>query len=89
VERTAVPSRNPQVVHRAVGEGEVLLHLDTGAYHSVTAVGALVWELVDGERTVAAIVDGVRAGVERAPAELEAEVDAFLVALRDRDLLQV
>ena len=83
----AVPARNPQVVNRTVGDGEVLLHLETGAYHGLSATGALVWELVDGTRTVGAIVDEVRARYDGAPPEVDADVHSFLDDLRDRDLV--
>jgi hypothetical protein len=89
VDVTAVPIRNPQVVHRAVGEGEVLLHLDTGAYHGLSTIGAIIWQLVDGERTVGAIVEELRARVHGAPPELESDVVTFLDALHERDLLAV
>lgn len=83
--------RNPNVVARnlATGQGAVLLHLDTGAYHSLNAVGQAVWDLVDGERTVEGIVAGLRERVTDPPPQLDADVLAFLGNALERDLVAV
>jgi hypothetical protein len=88
MERTL--QRNPQVVYRdlASGQGGVLLHLDTGSYHGVNEVGAAIWKLVDGGRTRAQVVRGLRELCDDAPAGLEADVDAFVDSLLARDLLR-
>ena len=65
----------------------MLLHLDTGAYHGLNPVGCMVWELIDGERTVAELVDGVRGRLSDAPPEVEGDVFAFLDAALARDLV--
>jgi Coenzyme PQQ synthesis protein D (PqqD) len=80
--------RNPQVVYREVGDGGgVLLHLDSGAYHGVNRIGTVIWELLDGERTRADVVAALSDKLEDPPAELEADVDAFLDGLQERDLI--
>jgi Coenzyme PQQ synthesis protein D (PqqD). len=81
--------RNPKVVARELGEpqGAVLLHLDTGAYHGLNRVGFVVWELIDGERTVSDLVDGVCARIENAPPEVEQDVSSFLEAALARNLI--
>lgn len=86
-----VVQRNPSVVARELGppEGAVLLHLETGAYHGLNPVGFVVWELIDGQRDVASLVDGVRATIPDAPPEVEADVLAFLDAALARDLIAV
>lgn len=84
----AAPSRNENVVHQELAGGEVvLLHLESGAYHELNAVGALIWELVDGERDVSGIAEEVRSRVEDPPEGLESEVSGFLADLRERDLI--
>jgi len=81
--------RNPNVVARALasGQGGVLLHLDTGAYHSINAVGQAIWDLVDGERTVGEITAALRERVAAAPPQLESDVLAFLGSALDRNLV--
>ena len=50
--------RSPQVAARELSaeEGAVLLHLETAQYHGINPVGLLIWELLDGERTVTDVV---------------------------------
>lgn len=82
---------NPQVVARelAGGEGGVLLHLESGQYHGVNAIGLVIWRCLDGERTVADVVEALRARVEDAPPQLEGDVLAFLESVRERELVAV
>lgn len=91
VDMTARPRRNPDVVARELGEGAggVLLHLRTGAYHSLNPVGQAIWDLVDGERTVALIASELRGRVTNPPPELESDVVQFLRSALDRDLVSV
>ena len=71
----------------ADGAGGVLLHLETGQYHGVNSVGALVWNLVGDGMRYGDLVDAVRAQVEDPPAQLTEDVAAFLVELRSRNLI--
>jgi Coenzyme PQQ synthesis protein D (PqqD) len=81
--------RNASVAFRrlAEGEGGVLLHLETGQYHGINEVGCLIWELVDGERTVDEVTTGVRERVEDPPDDLPDVVVTFLESLRERNLV--
>lgn len=83
--------KSPKVVARELGDGEgaVLLHLESGAYHGVNQVGLLVWELLDGERTVADIIEAVHARVIDAPPQLEGDVMGFLDRVLERHLVMV
>ena len=82
--------KNPQVVYRELaGEGGgVLLHLESGAYHGLNETGSLIWDLIDGERTVAALVAALREQLAEAPEDLDAETERFLADLRRRDLIE-
>ena len=83
-----VAGRNPRVVHSRLAGGEsVLLHLDTGQYHELNAIGSLIWEQVDGDRSVSHIAAGVEAQVDDPPDDLEAIIVDFLVQLRERGLI--
>ena len=90
MDRDSKVKRNPRIVARQLGDegaGAVLLHLDTGAYHGLNPVGFIVWDLIDGERTVADLVDGVRGRLSDAPPEVERDVFTFLEAALARDLV--
>jgi hypothetical protein len=71
----------------ADGAGGVLLHLETGQYHGVNSVGALVWSLVGDGTRYGDLVDAVRAQVEDPPADLTEDVAAFLAELQSRNLI--
>jgi hypothetical protein len=73
----------------SAGEGAVLLHLESGAYHGVNPVGELIWELLEEERTVEGLVEAVRNRTEDPPATLEDDVVRFLESVQERDLLVV
>jgi hypothetical protein len=83
--------QHPKVVARELSqeEGGVLLHLETAQYHGVNPVGLLIWEHLDGERTVSDVVEVVRTQVEEAPPELEADVVSFINDVHERGLVVV
>ena len=71
----------------AEGEGGVLLHLETGQYHGINEVGCLIWELLDGERTVDEVTTGVHERVEDPPDDLLGHRDRLPRSLRERNLV--
>lgn len=80
--------KNPQVVYRALaGEGGVLLHLESGAYHGLNEVGTLIWGLLDEDKTFDQLVAELRDHLLDPPDDLPGEVERFLADLRERDLL--
>jgi hypothetical protein len=83
--------KNPQVVARelAEGEGGVLLHLESGQYHGINAIGLAIWQLIDDGCSVADVVTRLGERVEDPPATLESDVLRFLTRVRDRDLVIV
>lgn len=82
------PRRNPMVAARRLSPQEtVLLHLETGAYHGLNAEGALLWDMLDGTRTVADIIDELNTTVEPT-ADLHEFVTTFVMDLKERDLVR-
>jgi hypothetical protein len=82
------PVHHPQVIWRAVDDETLLLRLDTGQVSVLNELGSRVWELMDGDAKLADIVDAVEhAYVDVARERLEADVEAFVRALLDRDML--
>lgn len=84
-------SQNPQVAARELSpdDGGVLLHLETAEYHGVNPIGLLIWNVLDGERTVREIIETIRARVEDAPPQLEGDVIQFLNDVHKRGLVVV
>jgi hypothetical protein len=83
--------QNDQVVARELSptEGGVLLHLESAQYHGVNPVGLLIWELLDGQRTVREVIDAVRDRVQDPPPQLESDVMQFLTDVHERNLVAV
>jgi hypothetical protein len=81
--------RNEDVVYRdlTAGDGAVLLHVPSGAYHGLNDIGSLIWSLIDGDRTRDDIVRELRARVDDSPGEIVNDVDEFLEDLRQRNLI--
>ena len=80
--------KNPQVVYRALaGEGGVLLHLESGAYHGLNEVGTLIWGLLDEEKTFDQLVGELRVHLLDPPDDHPGEGEGFLADQRERDLL--
>lgn len=83
--------KNPRVVYRELGEGEggVLLHMETGQYHGLNKVGALIWSLIDGASTLPGLLTQMRERLADAPAQLEEDIARFLRDLSERNLIQI
>lgn len=81
------PQKNPQVVYRELAEGGVLLNLESGQYHGLNGTGLVIWDLIDGRRTISALLTELRTRLDAVPADLEREVAGFLESLQARDLL--
>ena len=80
-------SKHPQVVYRPLeNQGGVLLHLESGQYHGVNATGLAIWDLLDGERTVAEVAEELHGRMQDPPADLEQDVAEFLGGLSTRGL---
>jgi hypothetical protein len=82
--------RTDRVVFRPMeeGAGGVLLHLDTGEYRQLNQVGATIWSLLEDEPSRDELVAALRGRFENAPPQMEQEIDAFLAALEERQLVQ-
>ena len=90
IEPSSTLQKNEDVAFRrlAAGEGGVLLHLESGEYHGINEVGCLIWEHLDGERTVDAVAVVIRDDIEDPPSDLVDEVISFLESLHERDLVR-
>jgi len=80
----SIPVCNPAVVTRKTSEdGMVLVNSDTGISLALNSTGALVWDLIDGERNPAAIAHAVAGSFDDAPACVAEDIGACLQVLAD------
>jgi hypothetical protein len=80
----------PDAMESRLGEETVILHLGSGTYFGLDAVGTLVWEAMAGGQaaTPADLCAHVRATFSDAPDTVEADVTAFLGQLVAHDLIR-
>lgn len=53
---TSYPLRKKEVAYQTIGDELVILNLDSGIYYSANEIGARIWELCDGSKTIQEIV---------------------------------
>ena len=86
-ERKAV--RNPDAVFSEEFEGwGVLLNPDSGAVLQLNPVGVVVWNLLDGQRSLDEIVAGVRERCAEVPDGVAQDVGAFVGTLVERGFVR-
>ena len=73
-----------------LGDETVILHMGSGTYFGLDAVGTLGWERLgdDDGATVDQVCAHVRAGFTDSPSSVEADVTAFLAQLMQHGLIQ-
>ena len=70
-------------------DGEVVvMELERGDFFSLTGTAAAAWQRIDGTRTRAALIADLAADHDLAPADVAADVDAFLDQLRAAGLIE-
>lgn len=81
------PTRAEGIVARTMEGQAVLLDLSTEEYYSLNEVGSRIWELADGEHTVAAMVDTIVAEYEAEREQVSADVLDLLDELSEEGLV--
>jgi hypothetical protein len=83
-----IPRPHPKVVFRELSDGGVILHLETGQYHSLNATASAIFKLVDGDRSPHEIASAFRDLLDDPPEDIDAVVARLLNDLRVRDLIE-
>ena len=79
--------REEDVHWRQVGDEVVILDLRTSQYFSLNGTGALLWPLLSGGATAAELATELATAFDLDAETAQRDVEAFLAALRERDLL--
>jgi hypothetical protein len=78
---------SPDIVCKVLPNQVVILELDSGEYFSLDEAGLLIWNLLDGQRSLGDVVDQV-CKVYNVPApQALADVTELLRELRDNKVL--
>jgi len=79
----------PDVLARNVGDETVILDLASGTYFGLDPVGARVWTLLQGGRTLGDICDALEGEFDVARLQLETDVVRLAGELRAQQLVDV
>lgn len=78
---------SPDAVDSAVGDETVLLHLKSGIYFGLDAMGTRVWVMLKERVPPAAICERLTLEFDVEPAIVESDVRRFLGELKANDIL--
>lgn len=84
---TDVLAHTPGVVSRLIDQEAVLVYPQQGRVRVLNAVGARLWALADGRRSIADLVDTIVAEYDVAEERARADVLAFCADLVRRGVL--
>ena len=84
MEMSARPLINPSVIERQALDGEaVLVNMDTAAAVALNATGVVVWQLLDGRRSVEQIIAAVEHHFKDVPDSVAKDVADLLDTLAE------
>ena len=87
LEASAVPAKHPEAAFR-VYDGEAVVVMPSGGeVHILNEVGARIWDLIDGRRTVAEIVQVIREEFDVDEAAAARDVGGFVDSLLEREMV--
>jgi coenzyme PQQ biosynthesis protein PqqD len=84
----SIPERSDQLLSRVMEDGTVIVSPEDGQLTVVNEVGSFVWDLIDGQRTVATIIQLVVNHFQATQDQASYDVLAFLETLEQRKLLR-
>ena len=78
---------SPNAVTRQVGDEAVILHLGSGTYFGLDAVGARIWQLMGEGKSLDEICDVVLDEYEVSREDLERDITSLIKDLLAQDLV--
>jgi pyrroloquinoline quinone biosynthesis protein D len=81
------PRRQDGVLAQEADGRTVLLRLEDGSYYALDEVGAMIWELCDGERSLADVIARLCTEFDAHEQTVTADVVEFVDELRREQLL--
>ena len=83
-------SKDPsQIISRKVDDEALIIHLTSGSYYSLNAVGTRVWDSIDGTRTAEDVAKIIQSEYDAEFELIETEVMSLLTDLVEEGLVQV
>jgi hypothetical protein len=85
----SIPIPNPDILSRLIEDEAVLVMPKQGQVKVLNEVGAAIWELVDGNRSIQQIIEGVCAQFEVDYGNVETDTLNFITDLIDREIVEI
>jgi hypothetical protein len=82
------PKKHSKTAWRTIAGEGVILSLDTKVLRGLNPVGARVWELIDGQRSLDAMAQQIAQEFDVEPARALADVERFVQELLARGLVE-
>ena len=70
-------------------DGLGLMRLATGEFYSLNSTGALIWEAMEGGPDRSQLLASVTRRLAGSPSDVAEQVDAFLSAMNELELIEV
>lgn len=85
--KTSVPIRNPEIIAKLAEDEAVLVMPQKGQVKVFNEVGAVIWELIDGKRTIENIIEEIISQFDVDRVTAESDVLNFTSELYNRDII--
>jgi methyltransferase-like protein len=82
-----IPERSGELLSSATDDGTVIVSPEDGRLNVVNEVGAFIWNLIDGQNSIEAIIQQVVDNFDVSASQAQADVHAFVQALSERRLV--
>jgi Coenzyme PQQ synthesis protein D (PqqD) len=89
ISRASTARIREDVVFRKLEGEAVILNLATGTYYGLDAVGTRIWELIQEQGRVDAVLDGLLRKYEVEPARCEQDLLGLLRELSAKGLIEI
>ena len=86
-EADQIPVPSPDVICRLTEDGAVLVSPKAGDLRVLNAVGAAIWQILDGQRTLGELENELACRYEIPAAQAQEDLGRFLSDLEGRGLL--
>jgi hypothetical protein len=84
---TSIPVQNEEIYYQKIENEGLLIHGQKGKVRTVNLVGDFIWNLVDGHKSVAQIIEQVKSEFSYQVDTIKSDVFHYLQELSDRSLI--
>lgn len=89
INKNMIPKPNPNIIGRVVDNEAVLVMPQQGKVKVLNQVGAAIWNLVDGQRTIEQISEEICTQFEIDQTTAEADALSFFADLVERNMVRI